>query len=77
MTTLKIVYAGQAYYARGDHRTLRDVVITIRRYARDGGGWVTLPGDSLGTGLLITPGVPVAVQVADPDDDVKSVADLL
>ena len=77
MTTLKIVYAGQAYYARGDHRTLCDVVITIRRYARDGCGWVTLPGDSLGTGLLITPGVPVAAQVADPDDDVKSVADIL
>lgn len=53
MTTLKIVYAGQAYYARGDHRTLRDVVMTIRRYARDGGGWVTLPGDGLGTGILI------------------------
>lgn len=77
MAALLITYAGDRYLANGDRKTLRKLVVTIRHHAKEGGGWAVLPGDDSGTALLITPGIPIAIRIADPDDDVQTIADLL
>lgn len=74
---IRINYAGDHYFASGDRKTLRKLVVTIRHHAKEGGGWAVLPRDDSGTALLITPGIPITIQIADPDDDVQTIADLL
>lgn len=76
MAILQINYAGQNYFAEGDRTALRRLLTEICHGAESGGNWVVLPGGESDAALFASPGVPMAVAISYPDDEVHAVADL-